>query len=834
MTTVQSAFSEKIRIALAGQPNCGKSTVFNGLTGAKQYVANYPGVTVEKMTGWYSRKGTQVEVVDLPGTYSLTSYSPEERVSRDFLLHEKPSVVINVLDASNLKRSLYLTFQLLEMRVPVVMNLNMMDAAEEAGLSIDIEGLSRELGVPAVPTVMRAGKGKEGLYDAVERVASSGVKRSESPLDYPELESDLAALSGLLSKEKSLVDACPPRWLAVKLLEGDREAVRLVSEAVQGRPGIQEAVNASRERFEKEHGESADVYIARRRYQKAAEVAGRHVSKKAEAGAKPSLTSRIDALVCDKLLGPIILLGVIYALYSLAIVQGYKLTNYTWPLLAGMRNFIESFLPSPGFIEIPVLRALTLWFVDSINALLNYIPIFFILFGLIAILEDSGYMPRMAFIMDRVLSRFGLHGQSTLPMVLGGVVVGGCAVPGVMSTKGIPDERSRLATILTIPMLNCLAKVPLYILLINIYFADRKDVAMFFISTVSILLVLPVAKILTLTVLKNRETAPFIMEMPAYHIPTLRGVFGRAFERVWLYIRKITTVVAAVSVILFALLQFPGLPEESQTRYEARKDAAVAEFLTATSGNSLIGEPDERGVLDIILFHDAFRAARMNVVSREEAEAVQREFEARNPALYKVLQDRRDEEARSANQALRLLINERRTILLEMRQERIENSILGMVGHWMEPFSQWAGFNWRVNVAILSSLAAKESSVATLGSLYQQQEGDESATLEQRMAAEESGFSPLHALALMLFMVLCPPCFPTAIAVKVQTGSTKWMLFSFFYPLILGLSAAVLIFSGGSSLGLTGMQAMWGFYALALALTVVMGFAGGARREDEV
>jgi len=413
-------------------------------------------------------------------------------------------------------------------------------------------------------------------------------------------------------------------------------------------------------------------------------------------------------------------------------------------------------------------------------------------------------------------------------------VVGGCAVPGVMSTKGIPDERSRLATILTIPMLNCLAKVPLYILLINIYFADRKDVAMFFISTVSILLVLPVAKILTLTVLKNRETAPFIMEMPAYHIPTLRGVFGRAFERVWLYIRKITTVVAAVSVILFALLQFPGLPEESQTRYEARKDAAVAEFLTATSGNSLIGEPDERGVLDIILFHDAFRAARMNVVSREEAEAVQREFEARNPALYKVLQDRRDEEARSANQALRLLINERRTILLEMRQERIENSILGMVGHWMEPFSQWAGFNWRVNVAILSSLAAKESSVATLGSLYQQQEGDESATLEQRMAAEESGFSPLHALALMLFMVLCPPCFPTAIAVKVQTGSTKWMLFSFFYPLILGLSAAVLIFSGGSSLGLTGMQAMWGFYALALALTVVMGFAGGARREDEV
>ncbi len=822
---------KKMKIALAGQPNCGKSTVFNGLTGAKQYVANYPGVTVEKMTGWYARNGVQAEVVDLPGTYSLTSYSPEERVSRDFLLHENPSVVINVLDASNLQRSLYLTFQLLEMRIPLVMNLNMMDAAEDAGMRIEVDGLARALGVPVVPTVMKTGRGKEGLYDVVERVARAGGGEAETPLlEYPALEGALRKLSEMIAEENGMFAAYPSRWLAVKLLEGDREAMRLAREATAGGEEIADAANAFRESFEAEHGEAADVYIARSRYRKAAEVAGKFVVRRDTARA--TLTSRIDNVVCHKITGPLFLLGVIYALYFLSIVQGYKLTNYTWPLLAALRDFVESLLPSTGLIDVPLLRAFALWFVDSINALLNYIPIFFILFGLIAVLEDSGYMPRMAFIMDRILSRFGLHGQSTLSMVLGGVVVGGCAVPAVMSTKGIPDERSRLATILTIPMLNCLAKTPLYILLINIYFAGSKDVSMFFISTVSLLLVLPVAKILTMTVLKSKETAPFIMEMPSYHMPTVRGVLGRAVERVWLYVRKITTVVAAVSVVLFALLQFPGLSEESRARYEERKDAAVAEFQRSTEGNALAGGLDEEGILGLARYNDAFRAARMKVKTPEDSEAMARDFEARNPAFYKVLQDRRDPAAKQANAALRTLVDERRTIMLEMRKERIETSVLGTVGKAMEPFSKWAGFNWRVNVAILSTLAAKESSVATLGSLYQQEEGGESEALEKRMASGESDLTPLHALALMLFMVMCPPCFPTVIAVKVQTGSTKWMLFSFFYPLVLGLSAAVLVFSGGTALGLTGEQAMWVFYGMALLLTLAMGFVGNGRSAE--
>ncbi|MBE9582322.1 MAG: ferrous iron transport protein B, partial [Proteobacteria bacterium] len=491
---------KKALVALAGQPNSGKSTVFNALTGASQHVANYPGVTVEKMTGSYKYDGAKVEVVDLPGTYSLTSYSLEERVSRDFLIHEKPSVVVNVADASNLKRNLYLTFQLLELGLPVVVDLNMMDVAERRDIEIDTKELSRQLGAAVVPTAIKTGRGKKKLLESIH-VASRSKQVSEPfRIDYGSMEPFLSEVEERVSAETPLAASYPSRWLAIKLMEGDSEARRLVGKYLLGPDEILAFVEEKREGFESEHAEKPEKHIAFRRYQ-VADTISKSAVKHRTVTSQP-LSDKADRFICNRFLGPVILVGVIYLLYYLSIVQGYNLTNYTWPLLAKLRSLTESILPNPGFIEEPVIRALTLWFVDSINALLNYIPIFFILFGLIAILEDSGYMPRMAFILDRLFQRFGLHGQSTLPMVLGGIYVGGCAVPAVMSCKGIPDEKARMATILTIPMLNCLAKVPLYILLINIYFAQHKGLAMFFISTVTLLMVLPMAKILTRTVLK--------------------------------------------------------------------------------------------------------------------------------------------------------------------------------------------------------------------------------------------------------------------------------------------------------------------------------------------
>jgi len=825
-------------VALAGQPNCGKSTVFNSLTGAKQFVANYPGVTVDKMMGWYSREGEDVEVIDLPGTYSLTSYSPEERVTRDVILKELLSAVVNIMDAANLRRSLYLTLQLLEMELPLVLALNMMDVAEGLGISIDVAGLSRELGAPIVAMAITQGRGREELFGAIADMSRSGVRTSLAAAElYPELKDALRDLEGLLERAPSLKGAFPLSWLAVKLMEADPEVADWVRKSAGDDAPVLSRAEALRQEFERAKGMGADLYVSGQRSRRAAAIAARYVSKK-DAGKVP-LSERIDRAVCNRFLGPVFLLFVIYGFYYLSFIQGYNLTHYTWPILAGFRSFAESILPQPGLIELPLLREFVLWIVDNLNALLNYIPIFFILFALIAVLEDSGYMPRIAFVLDRILSRFGLHGQSTLPMILGGVVLGGCSVPAVMATKGIPDERSKLATILTLPMLNCQAKLPLYFLLIGIYFnetvrlpllgeVNQQSIVIVFIQTISLLFVLPMAKILSMTVLRHKETAPFIMEMPPYHLPTIRGVLSRAIERIWLYIRKITTVVAAVAVVLFALLQFPGLTPERKAHYEAEKDRAVQAFLDMARDKKL-GErlKNEEDVLSLILFQQGYRDLLKSGASAEARKA----YGAKNPDFFEIVQNKKDPEAKELEKALKKLLSFRTNALTAIRKERIDNSLLGKIGRSLEPLSQYAGFNWRVNVAVLSTLAAKENSVSTLGALYIKEPGEgegkddskNTDALEQRMKQQEGDLTPLHAMALMLFMVLCPPCLPTIMAIRVQTGSTKWMLFAFFAPLVLGLLAAVLVFSGGSALGLSGFQAMWIFYLSPLTLTIALG-----------
>ncbi|WP_028321780.1 ferrous iron transport protein B [Desulfatiglans anilini] len=812
--------SRKRLVALVGQPNCGKSTLFNALTGASQHVANYPGVTVDKMTGWYKHDGARVKVVDLPGTYSLTSFSPEERVSRDFILHERPSAVVNVADASNLIRCLYLTFQLIEMNIPLILNLNMMDVAEKRGIKIDAGRLADRLGIRVFPTSMKSGRGKAALVEAIAALSGEVEPAKGARIDYGKMEPFLRKIREKLTSETTLGENYPVRWLAIKLMEGDAEAQRLVEENHPAPAVFLESVAQNWAVFTAHSDEMPEIHIANRRYQTAGEIAASSIEPPSMA-ARP-LSDTIDRFVCHRVLGPAILIGVIWLLYYLSIVQGYRLTGLTWPLLAGLRDLVEGAAPAPGFIDIPLMRSFALWFVDSINALLNYIPIFFILFSCIAILEDSGYMPRMAFIMDRVFNRFGLHGQSTLPMVLGGIYVGGCAVPGVMACKGIPDERSRLATILVIPLLNCLAKVPLYVLLINLYFAAHAAWAMFFISTISLLLVLPIAKILTLTVLKDKETAPFVMEMPPYHLPTLRGVLGPAVERVWLFLRKISTIVAAVAVVLFALLQFPGLSSERTDHYRNQKEAALESFFKGIRGTPYAQDlQDEERIMDLILYGDAYRNARMKASGQGAMESLAEEFKRRDPLYFQIVQPGGDRDARQVNRAFKELHQTRRELLQTMRKERIDNSLLGWLGKRLEPFTRAAGFNWRINVALLSALAAKESSVATLGALYEQEESGE--TLEQRMAREEGELTSLHALALMLFMVLYPPCLAAGIAVKIQAGALKWMLFSMIYPMALGLGVASLVYSGGKTLRLSGLEAMFAFYGLALAFTVLMG-----------
>lgn len=822
-----SPAKKNIVVGLAGQQNAGKSTIFNMLTGANQHIANYPGVTIDKKVGAFRDDHGRVEVVDLPGTYSLTSYSLEERVARDFLLREKPDVIVNVIDASSLRRGLYFTFQLLEMSFPVVMALNMVDVAEAHGRKVSHEKLSEMLGIPVVPTVGRKGRGKEelrgrirlaaGREDGAAQVAEGGLR-----VDYGPLEEHIEAAVQKLAQVSALAKIVPLRWLAVKLLEEDAEAQNILRRHHPGAEAVLKDISARAVSFEQAVDTSPGDHIVSSRDRLAASIVEQCVEE-TNAG-EVHVSEKIDRVLLHRGLAPVFLVLTVYLIYELSIVQGYKLTFLTWPALAWVRATVAGLLPDPGLLQDAMFRSLSLWMVDSVNTLLNYVPIFLILFALIAILEDSGYMARIAFILDRVFQSFGLHGQSTLPFILGGVFTGGCAVPGIMATKGIPDERSRLATILTVPYMNCLAKIPLYTLLVNIYFETYKSYVMLFISTITIIMAMIIAKLLTSTILRGRETAPFVMEMPNYHMPTLMGVVRRALDRTWVYIKKVGTIVVAVAVVVYVLLQFPGLPGVRLAELEERMETAVAAFQERIKDTTYADMLHGNRILELLNVSATYREAKMAASTQEASQAVDARFEATHPEFFPLLRAR-DAEARAVSRSLRDLAAERSMLRSMIREETIVHSYFGRVGRALEPVTQFAGFDWKINVAIISSFAARESSVATLGVLFQ--EGvDENVALEERMGRESAsgGLTPLHALAVMLFFALYPPCLAATIMVKVQTGAYKWMFFSILFPTVFGLAVASGVFSIGSALGLSGIQAMAGFYVLALATAVGLSF----------
>ncbi len=821
--------SEKkdLQVALAGQQNAGKSTLFNMLTGARQHVANYPGVTVDKKYGAYQDKIGTVQAVDLPGTYSLTSFSLEERVARDFLLKERPDVTVNVVDASNLRRSLHLTLQILEMGLPSVLALNMMDVAEGRSLKIDQKELAKRLGLPVIATIGRKGEGRDPLRAAI-RDRSSEEQKIPAPVSYGPLEVAIRALQEAIERIDELNDITP-RWLALKLLEGDTAAADLLESHLGKKQAqiILADANRLHAAFTQNHGLDVTDHVVACRERVVTGILDGVLSGRDPN--RPTLTDRIDRFVLNRWAAPLFLVATVFLIYQVAIVWGYALTNYTWPVLAGFREIVAGVLPSAGFLADPYVRSMGLWLVDSANTLLNYVPIFLILFTLIAILEDSGYMARIAFILDKVLHRFGMHGQSTLPLILGGVFAGGCAVPGIMATKGIPDTRARMATILTVPFMNCLAKVPLYTLLLGIFFVEDKSLMMFYISTMTVVFALLVSKLLTRTVLRGQETSPFVMDLPAYHLPTVAGVLRRAFDRTWLYIKKVGTIVVAVAVVVFTLLQFPGLPDARKAHFASSAEVAVAKFEKAMAGNTYQDVVSGENLVDLVNFYNNHKRAKLNARGADASRAVNANFEARNPDFYSLVKPPKgDRDARKANRALRKLVKERKSLRREMKEERITNSILGGIGRSLEPVTRYAGFDWKINVALLSSFAARESSVATLGVLFQQDE-DQNATLEERMGTETmaAGATSLLAVSMILFFALYPPCLATTVMVKVQTGSYKWMLFSIIFPTALGLGVASAVYSIGTIIGASGIQAMSVVYFGAVALLIAVGLISG-------
>lgn len=801
---------KNLKTVLAGQPNCGKSTIFNLVSGIEQHIANYPGVTVDKKVGFFKYQDYKIQMVDLPGTYSFSSYSLEERVAKEYIINENPDIIVNVVDASNLKRNLYLTFQLLEMGLPVIVVLNMMDVAARREIKIDSQKISSMLNCPVVEASGAKGIGGDEIMKSVVSLYENKTNFEEFKINYEELESFILEIEEQIKDSTSNLSK---RWLAIKALEGDETIIKYLNDEF---PTIKDTLEKQNSLFETRYDKNIVTFLATFRYDSAEIIYQKTV--KHENKNQETLTDKADKIVLNRFLALPILFILMFLVYEISIVMGYKLTDYTWPILASFKNLVIDFMPEASFTDIPMITDFAIWMVNSANALLNYIPIFFILFALIAIMEDVGYMPRMAFILDRVFRKFGLHGQSTLPLVLGGAMVGGCAVPGVMSTKGIADERARMATILTVPYMNCLAKVPFYTLLLAAFFRTDMAIMMFYISTITVFSALIVAKILTTTVLKNRETAPFVMELPPYHLPTLKGVVIRSSQRVWLYIKKVVTIVLAVAIVLFALLQFPGLSDESKVKFENMSNNALSEFDLQIKDSTYYEHINSKEkVSQLLNYYDNYRTKKMI----NSSDSVDESFIKQNELFYKFIRPIKDEEAKKVNTALKKLSNDRKNILREIKNEKVETSLLGMAGKSIEPLTKYAGFDWKINVAFLSSFAARESAVATLGSLYENNKADNQRA-EEAMA-QNSGYTPLHATAIIIFMLLTPPCIATMIVVKMQTNSFKWMLFAIFFPIGLGIVSSAIIFTLGNMYSWSGFEAMTYYYIVILLITLILG-----------
>lgn len=560
----------RMSMALAGNPNSGKTTIFNAITGARQRVGNYPGVTVEKKEGAARSGGHHLHVLDLPGTYSLTAYSQEELIARNVLIDETPDVVIDIVDSSNLERNLYLATQLLELGVPLVLAFNMTDVADGRGFHIDIEGLSKLLGVPIVRTVGHKGKGVDELVAKAVEVGLEGavaVGRQRYPDYGHEIEPHIEELAELVRNAGAPVGRA--RWLAVKLLEDDSEVVeRLQHTCGDAAKPVLDRAGQLRRHMEKIFGDSPEIILADRRYGFISGACQESVVSSVEA--RHDISDKIDTVMTNRLLGMPIFLGLMFSMFYLTFALGNPLMD----MIEAGQNWLASTVGSAWSPDIsPLLRSLVInGLILGVGAVLVFLPIILLLFLAIALLEDTGYMARAAFIMDRVMHKLGLHGKSFIPMLLGF----GCSVPAIMATRTLENRRDRLTTMLVIPLMSCGARMPIYALFIPAFFAPFwRPYMLLLIYTIGIALAILCAKLLRGTLLRGEPT-PFVMELPPYRMPTIKGLLVHMWERSWQYVKKAGTIILLVTIILWAMSTFPrsaGLQEQYDTDVAQMREA---------------------------------------------------------------------------------------------------------------------------------------------------------------------------------------------------------------------------------------------------------------------
>ncbi|MGC5814204.1 ferrous iron transport protein B [Clostridium perfringens] len=666
-----------LTIALAGNPNCGKTSLFNLLTKSRQHIGNWPGVTVEKKEGTLKFKGESYKVIDLPGTYSLGAYSEDEIVARNYILKDKPDVVINVVDATNLERNLYLTTQLIEMGANVVIALNMIDQAEALNIEIDTNKLSKRLGVPIIKTSALKNRGIEELIET-----SIHLKKNEKliNINYGEdIEDEIKNLSSLLETYKNKLEF-PVNWTALKLLENDEYIKDKIKQL--NAPSIFNKLEESNKTIEKNIGFEADMSIVDKRYSFISSITEDVIKKPSEK--QVTTTEKIDKIVTNKYLGIPIFALIMYCLYELTFIIGAGIQEWFGDLIAKAGVIVSEWFSNMGAPELLV------GFIDKglfggVGAVLSFLPLIMVMYLLLGLLEDSGYMARAAYVMDRLMRGLGLHGKTFVSMI----VSVGCNVPGIMSTRTLENKKDRMIAILINPFISCGARMPIYAVFVEAFFPTHQGLVLFSLYVLGIIVALISGKIFSKTLFKG-ESSYFVMELPAYRMPSIKNVFLLMWEKAGAFFKKAGMIIFPMMIVLWALSVLP-----------------------------LGVEPNS------------------------------------------------------------------------------EHSILGMIGSFVAPLFVLAGYGtWQAGVSLITGILAKESVVATMGMVYAGvEEGEALINVIQQV------FTPLSAISFLVMTLLYTPCLAALGAIKRETNSMKWTIFSAVYTFVIALVLSTLVYQVGLLLG---------------------------------
>lgn len=795
--------NNKITIALSGNPNSGKTTLFNAITGARQHIANYPGVTVEKKTGRVRHKGHEIHVVDLPGTYSLTAYSLEEIVARDFLINERPDLVVDIVDASNLDRNLYLAVQFKELGIPLIIALNMIDVAGDRGIVVDHEELSLLLGSPVVPMVARSHKGVKELLDEVVGYGSKSDGWYPELISYGiDIDQGVGEIEAIIDHADVLENKYPSKWLALKCMEGDRDVIKKLKRYDTIHHKVDTVFEKVSTHIRHTLEDEPEGIIADHRYGYIAGITKKTVKRKIESRLNSS--DKIDKILTNRVIGPVIMLTILYCVYLFTFWASDNPVSWFESFFGWLKNAV-SFIVPEGLLRSLVVSGI----IDGVGGVLSFVPVILFMFFAIAIMEDSGYMARVAYMLDRVMRWFGLHGNSVMALVVSGGISGGCAVPGVMATRTLRDPKERIATMLVLPFMNCGAKLPIFGILIAAFFAKNEARMMFIFTLLSWSFALFGAKIIRSTLLRGPKT-PFVMELPPYRAPTAKGALIHTWERAWQYIKKAGTVILGISVILWAMMTFPRPDEETIAFYENKRDQVRRSFLAANAGNGLIaGEEDLRELNTLFSeYREALKGNRniqsladrryFPVIRAMEETGTRMDSGRAADTGYDEIADAHGRELADAYGRYRERIER---VEKEEQMAALKGTIAGRIGQALEKVTSALGFDYRVNIALIGGFAAKEVIVSTLGTAYSLgEDGLEENTSLSRRLKQDPSWNPLKAFTLVVFIMLYVPCFVTVISIARESSWT-WAGFSMLFNLIAAYLISFIVYQTGSILG---------------------------------